>query len=252
VSATGGVDGGHRVGTRRQTGGRPAPGGPARVVVVDHQAAFLAGLAGTVDAAPDLTVVARGADAGAVAGRARARGADVAVVAIDSAEGVAALRPLQAACPGIRCVALEGGDDEGGRLEALADALRAGARGLVLRSDGPERLLAAVRAAAADETSWPPGALSRALDAVLRPLPASVEDERRLRQLTVRELEVLGCLLDGLGRSEIAERLVVSPHTARTHITNLLRKLEVHSCVAAVAVARRAGWADRVLSAAAT
>ena len=60
-------------------------------------------------------------------------------------------------------------------------------------------------------------------------------------RLTRREMQVLRCLAAGLGRAEIAERLFVSPHTARTHIQQLMAKLEVHSIVGAMALARKAG-----------
>ena len=65
----------------------------------------------------------------------------------------------------------------------------------------------------------------------------------RLTRLTGREIQVLRCLAAGLGRCEIAERLYVSPHTARTHIQRVLSKLGVHSALAAMAVARDVGLA---------
>jgi DNA-binding NarL/FixJ family response regulator len=60
-------------------------------------------------------------------------------------------------------------------------------------------------------------------------------------RLTRREIQVLRCLAAGLGRAEIAERLFVSPHTARTHIQRLMAKLDVHSILGAMAAARKAG-----------
>jgi len=60
-------------------------------------------------------------------------------------------------------------------------------------------------------------------------------------RLTRREIQVLRCLAAGLGRAEIAERLFVSPHTARTHIQRLMAKLDVHSILGAMALARKAG-----------
>lgn len=69
---------------------------------------------------------------------------------------------------------------------------------------------------------------------------AGVQPEIAAR-LTRREMQVLRCLAAGLGRAEIAERLFVSPHTARTHIQRLMAKLDVHSIVGAMALARKAG-----------
>lgn len=183
------------------------------MVVVDHQPVFLEALAVTLDMAPGIAVVGRGRSARDVGphldGTTR-----VAVVGVDSGAGAAPLRELRAMAPALRLVALAACAD----LSVTADARRAGACGLLLRSQPPPELVEAVREAALGGTRWPPGAL------------------------TERELEVLGCLAHGLSRSAIAGRLVVSPHTVRTHITNVLRKLDVHSSVAAVAAARRAGW----------
>ena len=64
---------------------------------------------------------------------------------------------------------------------------------------------------------------------------------QRLERLTPRELQILALMVDGLERSAIAKRLHVSPHTVRTHMQNLQAKLGVHSGVAAVSVALRAG-----------
>lgn len=183
------------------------------MVVVDHQPVFLEALAVTIDLAPGVAVVGHGRSPQDVGphldGTTR-----VAVVAVDSGAGAAPLRELQAMAPALRLVALAACAD----LSVMADVRRAGACGLLLRSQPPPELVEVVRAAALGGARWPPGAL------------------------TARELEVLGCLAHGLSRSDIAGRLVVSPHTVRTHITNLLRKLDVHSSLAAVAAARRAGW----------
>ncbi|CAM5719139.1 Response regulator transcription factor OS=Streptomyces microflavus OX=1919 GN=G3I39_28055 PE=4 SV=1 [Streptomyces microflavus] len=62
-----------------------------------------------------------------------------------------------------------------------------------------------------------------------------------MESLTPREREVLRCMVAGLGRKAVAERLFLSPHTVRTHMQNVLGKLGVHSTLAAVALARRAG-----------
>ncbi len=92
-----------------------------------------------------------------------------------------------------------------------------------------------------DETHLPPALLT----GVLRELTAArkhrTESERLVESLTPREREVLRCMVAGLGRKAVAERLFLSPHTVRTHMQNVLGKLGVHSTLAAVALARRAG-----------
>ena len=68
-----------------------------------------------------------------------------------------------------------------------------------------------------------------------------MEHVQGIRELTGRELEVLGCLVEGMSRTEIGLLLHVSPNTVRTHVQSILHKLKVHSALAAVAIARRAG-----------
>ncbi len=92
-----------------------------------------------------------------------------------------------------------------------------------------------------DETHLPPALLT----GVLRELTATrkhrTESQQLVESLTPREREVLRCMVAGLGRKAVAERLFLSPHTVRTHMQNVLGKLGVHSTLAAVALARRAG-----------
>ncbi len=82
--------------------------------------------------------------------------------------------------------------------------------------------------------------MTSVLDALLDE-EAAGEDDSALRELSAREREVLACLVQGLARHEIAAQLSISPHTIRTHINNLLRKLDVHTTLAAVSIARQAG-----------
>lgn len=215
-----------------------------RTVVLDHQSVFLDALALTLRAEPDIDVVHAARSLDAQAGLPRE--VDVFVLGVDEPAALAQLRRIRRRWPSARCVALDGEGD----LERLADALRAGTRALVQRSDPPQRLVDAVRAAARDDTDWPPGLLTRTLDLVLTaPSTRSGDEEQLLEQLTRREREVLAGLVQGYSRGEIAARLYLSPNTVRTHVGHLLAKLEVRNCVAAVALARRAGWlpdVDRV------
>ncbi|SCF98128.1 regulatory protein, luxR family, partial [Streptomyces sp. Ncost-T6T-2b] len=117
----------------------------------------------------------------------------------------------------------------------------AGASGWVAKDCSLQRLLSVIRGVLRDETHLPPALLT----GVLRELTAArkhrSESERLVESLTPREREVLRCMVAGLGRKAVAERLFLSPHTVRTHMQNVLGKLGVHSTLAAVALARRAG-----------
>ncbi|GAA1917400.1 LuxR C-terminal-related transcriptional regulator [Streptantibioticus ferralitis] len=155
----------------------------------------------------------------------------------DPYDGIGLVERVRANHPGTRTVVLAGRDDP----RRAARALQAGACGWVAKDSSLSRLLVVVRGVLRDETHLPPALLT----GVLRELTAArrhrTESERLVESLTPREQEVLRCMVAGLGRKAVAERLYLSPHTVRTHMQNVLGKLGVHSTLAAVALARRAG-----------
>ncbi|GLV72448.1 transcriptional regulator [Streptomyces hygroscopicus subsp. hygroscopicus] len=154
-----------------------------------------------------------------------------------AADGISLVGAVRSAQPGVRTVVLAERDDP----RRAAAALQAGASGWVAKDCSLVRLLAVIRGVLRDETHLPPALLT----GVLRELTAArkhrTESERLVESLTPREREVLRCMVAGLGRKAVAERLFLSPHTVRTHMQNVLGKLGVHSTLAAVALARRAG-----------
>ncbi|WP_418957492.1 LuxR C-terminal-related transcriptional regulator [Streptomyces tritici] len=231
-----------------------------RVLVVDDHRIFAESLAAALAAEPDVDVAAAGSGPAALRclDRAAAEGRrfDVALVDADLGvtgppavaravpddgeavvDGISLVRGVRAAQPGVRTVVLAEKDDP--RRAALA--LQAGACGWVAKDCSLQRLLAVIRGVLRDETHLPPALLT----GVLRELTAArkhrTESERLVESLTPREREVLRCMVAGLGRKAVAERLFLSPHTVRTHMQNVLGKLGVHSTLAAVALARRAG-----------
>jgi len=154
-----------------------------------------------------------------------------------SADGLALLARACRSHPALRAVVLATEDDP----RRAVRALQVGALGWVAKDSSLRRLMAVVRGVLRDETHLPPTLLT----GVVRELTAArrdrTESERLVETLTPREEEVLRCMVAGLGRQAVAERLYLSPHTVRTHMQNVLGKLGVHSTLAAVAVARRAG-----------
>ncbi|MEV7544955.1 response regulator transcription factor [Streptomyces sp. NPDC089915] len=160
------------------------------------------------------------------------------------ADGIALVAGVRTAHPGVRTVVLAERDDA--RRAALA--LQAGASGWVAKDCSLSRLLAVIRGVLREETHLPPALLT----GVLRELTAArkhrTDSERLVESLTPREHEVLRCMVAGLGRKDVAARLFLSPHTVRTHMQNVLGKLGVHSTLAAVALARRAGVRPAELS----
>lgn len=154
-----------------------------------------------------------------------------------AADGISLVGAVRSTQPGVRTVVLAERDDP----RRAAAALQAGASGWVAKDCSLVRLLAVIRGVLREETHLPPALLT----GVLRELTAArkhrTESERLVESLTPREREVLRCMVAGLGRKAVAERLFLSPHTVRTHMQNVLGKLGVHSTLAAVALARRAG-----------
>ncbi|SCK10365.1 response regulator transcription factor [Streptomyces sp. WMMB 322] len=139
--------------------------------------------------------------------------------------------------PEVRTIVLAERDDPG----QAASALQAGAGGWVAKDCSLSRLLQVIRGVLKDETHLPPALLTGVLKELTASRKHRTESERLVESLTPREREVLRCMVAGLGRKAVAERLYLSPHTVRTHMQNVLGKLGVHSTLAAVALARRAG-----------
>ncbi|WNO77249.1 MULTISPECIES: response regulator transcription factor [unclassified Streptomyces] len=240
-----------------------------RVLVVDDHRIFAESLAAALAAEPDVDVSAAGSGPAALRclERAASEGRRFDVMLVDADLGTAAVpnRPGTHAVIAPRAVSDDGEDglvdgislvagvrsgQSSVRSVVLAEkddprraalALQAGASGWVAKDCSLQRLLAVIRGVLRDETHLPPALLT----GVLRELTAArkhrTESERLVESLTPREREVLRCMVAGLGRKAVAERLFLSPHTVRTHMQNVLGKLGVHSTLAAVALARRAG-----------
>jgi DNA-binding NarL/FixJ family response regulator len=229
-----------------------------RVLVVDDHRIFAESLAAALAAERDVDVSAAGSGDAALCCLERAaaegRGFDVLLIDADltgapapqsdgsrSDRGGNPSAPLVARVhgshPALRTVVLAERDDP----RRAAAVLRAGASGWVAKDCSLSRLLQVVRGVLRGETHLSPLLLT----GVLRELTVNrghrTESERLVESLTPREHEVLRCMVAGLGRKAVAERLFLSPHTVRTHMRNVLGKLGVHSTLAAVAFARRAG-----------
>jgi DNA-binding NarL/FixJ family response regulator len=165
---------------------------------------------------------------------------DVNVLLIDGndhAEDPTVIADLRSASTGLGVVVIADADES----PSLAEAVRAGVRGWVGRDASVDDLVKVIRGVHRGETWFPPAFTTRLLDDLLAGERLRREAWGELESLSSRELEVLRCLMNGMTRQQIAERFVLSPHTVRTHVNNLLRKLHVHSTLAAVSIARQAG-----------
>ena len=153
--------------------------------------------------------------------------------------GVEATRSIKARWPSSKVVMLTAAQDE----ETVLESIQAGADGYLTKDRAVGEVVAAVRAAHAGETLLPRSVI---LDIARRVTSARDRDAEspRLEPLTKRELEVLRALTEGLATPEICERLFISPNTLRTHVQNIIGKLQVHSKLEAVAVGLRYGLVE--------
>jgi DNA-binding NarL/FixJ family response regulator len=206
-----------------------------RVVIADDQPLMRAGFKAVLEATGSIEVVAE-AGTGEEAVRAATEHApDVVLMDIrmPGMDGIEATRRL----PRQRVLILTtfGLDDY------IIDALRAGASGFLLKDAPTDEVVAAVRAVAAGDAVLAPAVTRQLLDQVGRRLPAAVSRTSADVELTEREREVLSMLAAGMSNSEISEALWLSEATVKTHVSNLLGKLELRDRVQAVIYAYETG-----------
>jgi DNA-binding NarL/FixJ family response regulator len=122
---------------------------------------------------------------------------------------------------------------------SVFSAMRAGARGYILKEAGEEEVLRAIRAVAEGEAIFSPAIARRLVHFFSNP---SLASDPVFPELTEREREILDLIARGETNAEIAQRLVLSPHTVRNHISNIFSKLQVADRAEAIIRARDAGY----------
>jgi len=215
-----------------------------RVVVADDQALLLAGLAGIIDSAPDITVVAQASDGLQAVRLARTHEPDVVVMDIRMPEmdGLEATR-LIAAADHAKVLILTTFDLD----EYVYAAIRGGASGFLLKDAPPADLLAAIRIVAGGDALLAPR-ITRRLLREFTPPQSIDRTVQALPAITDREREVLLLVAEGLSNAEIAERLHIGPGTAKSHVGNLLTKLDARDRIQLVIIAFRVGLAPTATS----
>jgi DNA-binding NarL/FixJ family response regulator len=213
-----------------------------RVLLADDQKLIRAGFRALVDSAPDLTVVGEAATGREAVELTRRTRADVVLMDIRMPEldGLAATEEITAdpELAGARVLILTTFEVD----EHVFRALRAGASGFLGKGVEPAELLDAIRTVAAGEALLSPKA-TRGLIArfLAQPEADPRADAQRLRSLTEREREVLTLVAAGLSNEQIAQRLVVSPLTAKTHVNRAMTKLGARDRAQLVVIAYQSG-----------
>jgi DNA-binding NarL/FixJ family response regulator len=208
-----------------------------RVLVADDQALVRSGFRMILEARDDIEVVGEAEDGAEAVELARRLDPEVILmdVRMPKLDGVEATRRLTGAGSRARVVILTTFDLD----EYVHEAIRAGASGFLLKDAQPAQLVDAVRVVAAGEALLAPTVTRRLLDRFARALPD--EKPPSLEGLTARELEILRLVAGGLSNAEIAEQLVVTEATVKTHVSSVLRKLHLRDRVQAVVAAYDAG-----------
>ncbi|CAL9476114.1 response regulator [Streptomyces sp. enrichment culture] len=196
-----------------------------RVLLADDQTVVRAGFRALLDLTDDLVVVAEAADGVQAVELARTTHPDVVLMDIrmPRADGLEATRRIGAdrALDAVRVLVLTTYEAD----EYVFEALRAGAAGFLLKDIDPDDLRTAIRTVSAGRSLLAPAVTRRVIEEFARLKAPEVQARRRLDPLTDREREVLALVGRGLSNDEIGGRLLMSPLTAKTHVSRVMGKL---------------------------
>ncbi len=207
-----------------------------RILLVDDHALFRSGLRGLLNSQPDFEVVGEADTAGSGLQLARELQPDVILMDLNlpDQDGVAATRQIMAELPDTRIVMLTVEEE----IDQLFQAVRAGARGYLIKSIDAQELFIQLRGLSRDEAPISREMAARILDEVRRGSSLVAPDAA----LSEREIEILELVAARLTNKEIAARLVLSEHTVKNHLRSILSKLRVKSRRQAVDYGITRGW----------
>lgn len=214
------------------------------LLIVDDHALFREGLRALFSAIPDIELVGEAVSGDEAVNMVEALQPDVVLmdIGMPGMSGVEATRKVLHKTPSTGIVMVTMLEDDA----SVFSAMRAGARGYVLKGAQPDELLQTIRAVANGQALFGQAIATRIMrffnEQNIR--FKSLRPEEAFPELTPRELEVLTLIAQGDKNNEIAEKLVISDKTVRNHITNIFSKLQVADRAQAVIKARDAGLAD--------
>ena len=208
-----------------------------RVLIADDHPLFREGMRGRLDRVADIAVVGEAASGDEAVELAHKLEPHIILMDIKmpGLNGIEATREIQRANPQIGVLVLTMFEDD----DSVFAAMRAGAKGYLLKDSGGEGVVHAIRAVASGEAVFGPGVAERMIGFFSAPRAAA--PQRAFPELTEREEEVLSLVAQGKSNREIARQLFVSLKTVRNHVSNILLKLQVADRAQAVIRARDAG-----------
>jgi DNA-binding NarL/FixJ family response regulator len=212
---------------------------PLRLLLVDDHALFREGLIALLSYHEDFTVVGEAEDAESALTQARALAPDLVLMDIElpGEDGILATHRLKLELPAVTVVMLTVRDDS----QTLFEAIKAGAQGYLVKNVRSRELLEQLRGLARGEA-----AISRRMATrILEEIRGQTEPSPPEEALTAREMDVLELVVARLSNAEIAERLVISEHTAKNHMKSILSKLHLSNRHQAVALGIARGWLPR-------
>jgi DNA-binding NarL/FixJ family response regulator len=212
-------------------------GDAVRVLIADDHPLFREGMHGRLDRVADVTVVGEAASGDEAVELARELEPDVILMDIKmpGLNGIEATREILRASPRVGVLMLTMFEDD----DSVFAAMRAGAKGYLLKDSGGEGVVHAIRAVASGEAVFGPGVAERIIG--FFSVSRSAVPQRAFPELTEREEEILSLVAQGKSNQEISRQLFVSLKTVRNHVSNILLKLQVADRAQAVIRARDAG-----------
>jgi DNA-binding NarL/FixJ family response regulator len=209
---------------------------PTTVLIADDHPMVRQGLHLTLGALPGIEVIGEATTGRQAVELADSLQPDVLIMDINMPEGngIEATRALTQSSPHVKVLVLTMFDDDA----SVFQAMRAGARGYLLKGAGEQEIERAVRGVAGGEAIFGPAVAQRVLDYLTGTTP---RQQAAFPELSEREREVLSLLAEGHSNPDIARRLFLSPKTVRNHVSNIFTKLQVADRAQAIIKARDAG-----------
>lgn len=211
---------------------------PIRIFIADDHTLVRSGVQALLETVDDLTVIGEAADGRQAVDAVLALRPDVVLMDLEMPvlDGIGAIAAIMAQWPAARILVLTSFATD----DRVFPAVKAGALGYLLKDSGPDALVQAIRQVNRGESSLHPQIARKLMRELARPAtqPPTADP------LTPREVEVLRLLAQGLGNQEIADQLVISEPTVRSHVSNILSKLHLASRTQAALYALREGYAS--------